>query len=212
MTAALEPSVREDLAAAGALRVHINVDDEAVAEAQLRRANGPSPIRAVVSIWTAGQYRTVTRVLRSLDPGVAGWRVDERLPIRPPVVPDGRRADALANFAFLRRPVQLRHEQWLERWIGSHTSVAIQTQATFGYVQNVVGEPVTDGVREVAGIVEELFPMSAMTDWHAHYGSQGDEDELARRMAAMARSCDRFGASRGIDVVPTSRYVFDLRR
>ncbi len=63
----------------------------------------------------------------------------------------------------------------------------------------------------VDGIVEELFPMTAVSDIHAFYGSAGDQAELDRRMTLMLNSIARFGgADRDLDVVPTSRYDFDL--
>jgi hypothetical protein len=46
---------------------------------------------------------------------------------------------------------------------------------------------------------------------HAFYGSGGDDRELISRMTQMLESVSTFGADRNIDVVPTSRYVFDLR-
>jgi hypothetical protein len=176
---ALLPHFRRRLRSAGAARVQINVDDDDVAQAQLRTVNGSSPIRAVVSVWAAPtDTSAVVGAVRTLDPQAAGWLVEERLPIRPPHVPDGERTPALANVAFLRSPEELDRESWLERWIGQHTSVAIETQGTFGYVQNVVTASVTDAAPPVSGIVEELFPMVAMSDWHAFYGTDGSQEEL----------------------------------
>ncbi len=146
-------------------------------------------------------------VVREVDPTADGWRVDERRPIEPPAVPDGVRADALANIAFLRRPVSMSPADWLDDWLERHTSVAIDTQGTFGYVQNPVIAPVTPEAPEVAGIVEELFSMAAMTDTHAFYGSGGDQAELDRRFSTLMESVARFGADHGLDLVPTSRYV-----
>lgn len=88
--------------------------------------------------------------------------------------------------------------------------MAIDTQGSFGYVQNPILDALTPDAPAVAGIVEELFPMAAMTDHHAFYGSGGDEDEFQRRFAAMMDSVGRFGADQGLDLVPTSRYVFSL--
>jgi hypothetical protein len=56
--------------------------------------------------------------------------------------------------------------------------------------------------------VEELFPMAAMTNLHAFYGSGGDEAELQRRLDRMIQSVTSFGADRNLDSIPTSRYVF----
>lgn len=210
VSAALQPWFRHDLSAIGAHRVQINIDDAAVAQAQLRTVNEPAPIRTVISIWSDPDTEAVTQIVRNLDSSASGWQVEERTPMAPPRTPDGQRADTLANMAFLRKPDELSQEEWLERWIGQHTYLAIEIQATFGYIQNIVEECLTDTTPPVAGIVEELFPMSAMTDWHAFYGSDGSQAKLERRMKLMSQSCDRFGATRGINVVPSSRYVFEL--
>jgi hypothetical protein len=207
------PDLRARLRATGARRLQVNLDDADVADAPLRFGPG-TPITAVVSVWTDGAEEDVVTVVRDVDPTADGWRVDERRPIEPPVVADGVRADALANLAFLRRPAAMSPEDWLEDWLERHTSIAIDTQGTFGYVQNPVAERITgavpDDAAEVAGIVEELFPMAAMTNTHAFYGSGGDDAELDRRFTTLMESVGRFGADHGLDLVPTSRYQWEL--
>jgi len=206
--------LRDRLRTAGAHRLQVNLDDADVAVAPLRFGPG-TPITAVVSLWLAdvvtdGLVADVVTVVRDLDPSADGWRVEERLPIEPPSVPDGVRAEALANLAFLRRPENMAHEAWRSDWLDRHTTVAIETQGTFGYVQNPVVEPITPDAPAVAGIVEELFPMAAMTDDHAFYGSGGDPAELGLRLTRLMDSVTRFGADRGLDLVPTSRYLWRL--
>jgi hypothetical protein len=200
---------RDRLAATGVRRVQVNLDDIDVAAAPLRFGPG-ARITAVVSVWTEGPVAEAADVVRGVDPTADGWEVDERCPLEPPVVPDGVRADALANLAFLRRPRTMSPTDWLEDWLERHTSVAIETQGTFGYVQNPVLGAITTGAPEVAGIVEELFPTAAMTDSHAFYGSRGDDDELQRRFTRLMESVARFGADQGLDLVPTSRYRWSL--
>ena len=143
------------------------------------------------------------------DPMV-GWEVEERKPLPPPPVPDGVRADALANLAFIRKPWEASYDSWVQHWHGPHTQVAMQTQATFGYVQNRVVRPLTPDTPQVDAIVEELFPMAAIADMHAFYGSGGDDDELSRRISTLMESVAVLGADRDIDLVPTSRYVWRL--
>jgi len=203
------PDLRDRLRAIGVRRLQVNLDDADVADAPLRFGPG-TPITAVLSLWTDGAVPDAVAVVRELDPSADGWQVEERLPIEPPRVPDGERADALANLAFLRRPATMSPEEWRSDWLGRHTTVAIETQGTFGYVQNPVVEPVTDDAPEVAGIVEELFPMAGMTDSHAFYGSGRDDEELKRRFTRLMESVSRFGADQGLDLVPTSRYVWTL--
>ena len=131
-------------------------------------ASLPEPVRAVVSVWTDRDPGSVTEVLAALPGGLAGWEVEENEPLPPPHTDDGVRAEALANVALLRVPKGMGREVWLERWQGGHTRVAIETQATFGYVQNLVVGPVTEGQVPVDALVEELFPLAALTDLHAH--------------------------------------------
>ena len=88
--------------------------------------------------------------------------------------------------------------------------VAIETQATFGYVQNRVIRALTDGPPPIDAIVEELFPPEAMHDIHAFYGSDGSQEELDRRITRLMESVATMGADRDLDVVPTSRYTFTL--
>ncbi|MGA8258336.1 MAG: hypothetical protein WB767_17340 [Nocardioides sp.] len=207
----LDDSPRRALAQAGVTRLQVNLDDEPVAQAMRIPASDPA-ISAIVSVWTDSgpdELDGVLLVLDELSDRVAGWQVDERRPIDHPEVGDGTRADALANTALLRRPDELTQEEWLHRWLVDHTPVAMATQATFGYLQNVVVASVTPDAPPVAALVEELFPTAGITDIHAFYGSGGDDGELNDRITRLMTSVGRFGADRGLDLVPSGRYLFD---
>jgi hypothetical protein len=203
-------ALREALAGAGVRRLQLNLDDADVAPA-LRLTTG-EPVSAIVSVWAAGAGAAgaVTDLLGGAGGRVAGWQVDERRRLDPPEVPDGERADALANVALIRRPAELPEAEWLRRWMVEHTPVAIRTQATFGYLQNVVTAQVTPGAPAVDGLVEELFPSAGLTDPHAFYGSGGDRAELDRRLTTLLASVARIGAERDLDLVPSSRYTYRL--
>ncbi|WP_227984054.1 hypothetical protein [Nocardia spumae] len=203
------PAFHERLAAAGATALQVNVCDAEVAAAQLRISTYDEPVAAVVGVWSDADNGPITDVLGTVAERVNGWIVDEREPLATPRPPDGTRYDALANIALLRIPAELSRAQWLHNWQDLHTTVAIETQATFGYVQNTVVAAVTPGPR-VDGLVEELFPMDAMTDQHSFWGSGGDDAELQRRAGRMMTSVATFGADRDLDVIPTSRYRYDL--
>jgi hypothetical protein len=113
----------------------------------------------------------------------------------------------LANIAFLRLPPDLDAATWLRRWHLDHTSVALETQSTFGYIQNAVVRPLTAESPPIAAIVEELFPIEAVGDVHAFFGATDDND-LSTRMDRMLASTAAFGADHNVDTVPTSRYVY----
>ncbi len=203
------PGTHARLARAGASELQVNVVDDDVAAATLRLSTYDEPVTAVLSVWTETGHEPITRELTSLAGHVEGWIVEERVPMAPPATPDGVRFDALSNIAFLRIPPEMAREAWRKYWHEVHTTIAMETQATFGYLQNTVVSAVTPG-RRVDGLVEELFPMAAMTDPHAFWGSGGDDAELQRRVARMMASIDAFGANRDIDVVPSSRYHYTL--
>lgn len=208
----LDPALRERLATVGVTRLQVNVDDEAVAPA-MRIPTSDSPIGAIVSVWTERDGEPdgpVTDVLAPLADRLAGYEIYERQPIPPPAIGDGERMDTLANIAVLRRPEELSREQWIHHWLVDHTPVAKVTQATFGYVQNVVVRPVTADAPQIDAMVEELFPSAGMTDMHAFYGSGGDDAELNDRFTRLMTSVARFGADRDLDLVPSSRYVFAI--
>jgi hypothetical protein len=202
--------LHERLAAVGVRRLQLNLDDADVAPA-MRIATGADEITAIISAW-ADADAEVTAALAEATDRLAGWEVEERLPIPPPETPHGVRLDGLANVAVLQRPDDLDRDEWLHRWLVDHTPIAIATQATFGYVQNVVTRQVTaDAPRRVDALVEELFPSAGMSDMHAFYGSGGDDAELRDRLDRLMTSVARIGFDHDLDLVPGSRYVYDLQ-
>ena len=205
-----ERALRSALADAGVRRLQLNVDDDHVAEA-LRIPELDPPVRAIVSTWGADPAE-VSTTLGEVATTVHGYAVDERRRLDPPESWDGTRADALANVAILRRPHHIAREEWIRRWMVEHTPIAIRTQATFGYVQNIVTGPVTPDAPPVDALVEELFPSAGIDDMHAFYGSGGDDEELKSRLDRLMASVARIGADRDLDLVPTSRYLYDIRR
>lgn len=205
----LGPDLRQALAEVGATALQVNVDDENVAPAM--RLHAAQPLSAVLSVWTDGPSTPIVdAVAEAVGSQPYAYRVTEVVRLDPRPVPDGERAEVLANIALLRRPSDMSREDYLDYWMLHHTAVAIRTQNTEAYVQNIVEEVLTDSSPEVAGIVEEHFPMVAMTDPHAFYGSGGDDAELTRRITELMASVARFGAADGLDLMPSSRYFWAL--
>lgn len=202
-----DPALHARLAEAGTTAIQVNVDDADVAPAM--RFGPGVPITGFLSVRTDDVPATLA-VITEVAAGAHVWRVNERQPLVPPVVAAGVRADSLANIAVLRRPASMSREEYLDDWLGRHTPIAIATQDTHGYIQNIVEEALTPGAPEISAIVEELFRMEGMTDVHAFYGSGGDDAELTRRITELMDSVARFGAGDGLDLVPTSRYLYDV--
>ncbi|PQE02818.1 hypothetical protein CYL16_02600 [Mycobacterium sp. EPG1] len=206
----LRTDVARQLLATGAPGLTVNVRDAAVTDSLMTLTTLEPPVIALVSMWTPQYYgeqiRTATTVLAELCDQAAAYLVTESVPLPGPRTDPGVRTPGLANVALLRRPGGLDERTWLHRWHHDHTQVGIDTQATFGYVQNTVVRALTDDAAPVDAIVEELFPIEATADLHAFFGAADDAD-LSDRMSRMVASTTAFGANENVDTVPTSRYV-----
>jgi hypothetical protein len=189
----------------------INVRDAEVRDSLMTLTTMDPPVAALVSVWTQQSYgeqvRAATSLLEKECDEVAAYLVTESVPMPPPQTVPGQRSAGLANVALLRRPADLDEATWLDRWHLDHTQVAIETQSTFGYIQNAVVRALTPGAPAISAIVEELFPAEAISDLHAFFGA-ADDNDLRSRMERMVASTAAFGANENVDTVPTSRYVY----
>ncbi|MGN6338933.1 EthD domain-containing protein [Mycobacterium sp.] len=204
--------VADALLQLGVAGLQMNVRDSTVRHSLMTLTTMDPPVAAVVSMWTQQCYGDQTtaalKFLAQECEQLAAYLVTESVPLTPPAVEPGCRTPGLANIALLRRPADMDQATWLNRWQRDHTSVAIDTQSTFGYTQNWVVRSLTEAAPGIAGIVEELFPIEATTDLHAFFGAADDKD-LQDRLGRMVASTTAFGANENIDTVPTSRYVFE---
>ncbi|ORA07683.1 EthD domain-containing protein [Mycobacterium arosiense] len=203
--------VADALLQLGLAGLQMNVRDCTVRHSLMTLTTLDPPVAAVVSMWTQqcyGEQMTAAfKFLAQECEQLAAYLVTESVPLAAPTVEYGARTPGLANIALLRRPADMDQATWLTRWQGNHTPVAIETQSTFGYTQNWVVRALTQDAPGIAGIVEELFPIEAITDLHAFFGA-ADDDDLQDRLGRMVASTSAFGANENIDTVPTSRFVF----
>ncbi|BBZ52495.1 hypothetical protein H7H82_21775 [Mycobacterium heidelbergense] len=203
--------VADALLELGVAGLSVNVRDDAVRHSLMTLTTLDPPVAAVISLWTQQCYGDQTasalKLLAAECEQLAAYLVTESVPLSAPAVESGARTPGLANVALLRRPAGLDQPTWLNRWQRDHTSVAIETQSTFGYTQNWVVRTLTPDAPGIAGIVEELFPTEAITDLKAFFGA-ADDNDLQSRISQMVASTTAFGANENIDTVPTSRYVF----
>jgi hypothetical protein len=188
------------------LRISV-VDSDVEAAAGLRQENSRPVMDAMISVWLdSSVYRQpVEAAIAAQVSRMAGYLVTESAPLVTDTA-QGQRTPGMAQVVFLQRPRRLSEQQWLEIWHGSHTQVAIDTQSTFGYRQNVVVRPMTYAAPPFDAIIEENFPAEAMSSQHAFYGVETDA-ELQTNLQAMIDSVVRFIDFDKIDVVPTSEYV-----
>lgn len=199
--------------AAGAILAHgarglaMNLaDDRAVAGLRIGQRNPTG----TVSVWldSAGARGPVERALAAVAPQIAGYAALESVPLvntRHPTRP-GERLPGLYTVAFLERPDTLGYDEWLARWQGDHTQVAIETQSTFLYIQNVLVRTLTPDAPPWAAIVEEAFPAEAATDPMVFYAADSPAT-LAVHQQRMMESCRRFLDFSRLETYPMSSYV-----
>lgn len=181
----------------GARKLAISVADEHVAYAQGSViTHMDAPISATISFWleTHLNRAPVEEAIAAATARHAGYLVLESVPIvnTSHTAPRGERTPGINTIGFLEKPERLSHEEWLELWQGQHTRVAIETQSTFLYIQNVVVRAVTEGAPPWVAIVEEGFPEQALRDQKVFYDAGDSEEKLVENRGRMIESCRRF--------------------
>jgi hypothetical protein len=189
------------------------VADSAVEAAAGRRMEGCAPVPdAMLSLWVddAGAAARWEPLIDAHVSRRTAYLVVEAEPlVNQSVHPSkpGERVYGMCHVVFLSTPEGMSQEDFLATWKDSHTRIAIDTQSTFGYRQNLVVRRLGDDARPCHAVVEENFPPEAMTDDHAFYATGGDDAVLQKHMSDMMASCARFIDFETIDVIPMSEYL-----
>jgi len=195
------------LRAAGATQIAVNVEDEHVAQGGAVKIVRTDPcLRAMVGFWldSADDRAPCEAALAAWGSGLAGYLVVESRPLvhHPPV---GERAAGANLVTLINRLPGLGDDEFFEHWNNEHRKVALETQSTTAYVRNAVVRPLTPGAPQRDGIVEETFPMEALTDPHAWYDC-ASEEEYQRRLERMMASVNGFLDLEPLVSVPMSEY------
>lgn len=203
------------LKAGGARQLRLNIEDEiSVRGEALRQSRGERQHDAMAQFWLPSAntlFRTgVDAVLSEHSDRWAGWVVAESTIIANTVHPpaSAARTAGWSQTAFLSVPDRLSHAEWRSLWQDQHTRVAIETQANFEYVQNLIVHQITPDAPPYAAIVEECFPEAALADPFAFFDAVGDPGKFKVHLDRMMESCDRFIDRGTIDVIPTGQYTF----
>lgn len=130
----------------------------------------------------------------------------DRLPVDYSALQRGDKSDGMNEIVALQKPDWLAREEWIRIWHESHTQIAIDTQSTYGYRQNIVSRALTPDAPGVDAFIEENFPEKAI---HSRLGfyDVDTEEEKQQREQAMIESCARFIDFEKIDCTPTSEYI-----
>ena len=167
---------------------------------------------AVISFWLnhPSEHSSIESILKQYCNILSGYQVSESEPLINTMHPtlSGQRTVGMNQVVFLRKPERLTREQWLELWLKQHTPIAIATQSTFGYRQNIVTQALTDNALPIDAIVEENFPPEAMTSAHAFYNAVGNDALMRKNQTEMFASVQRFIDLDKLDCLPMSEYNF----
>lgn len=200
------PALRE----AGATQISVNVNDEHVAVGSaVTISRSDPPIRAMVSFWLQNHddRGPCEAALAGQAEVLHGYLTVESRPVvhSPPLSPSGERAPGANLVTVLNKKADISYEKFFDHWYDEHKTVACEIQSTFGYVRNVVARPLTAGAPPRDGIVEESFPIEALSNPHVWYDCD-NEDEYKRRLTRMMDSVNAFLDLSVLESVPMSEY------
>ena len=203
-----------ELAKAGAGRLRINVVDDDVAPGEKSRYGKMDPPKdAVVFYWLDdGDLRgPVEERLRSSSSRVETFLVVESVPIpnTEHMAALGERTPGFNEVTCIEPKEGLAYDEFIRFWHNEHKHCATETQSTFTYVRNEIVRAYSPDAPPWAAIVEEGFPLAALTDQREWYDWQGDEERFKKNLQWMIESCSQFLAMDKVESHPMSEYVFE---
>ena len=213
--ARLLTTLPEALKKTGATRIRLNIRDEAVAPAAHLTQQWQAPQQdAVVQLWlpsSNAMFRGETdAAIAAHCRHFAAWLVAESTIIpnvaHPPIA--SQRTWGWSQASFISFLPDMAWEDAIAHWHRHHARVAIDTQANFEYLQNLIVKQLTENAPGYGAFVEECFPPAAMTDPYVFFDAVGDEARFQANTKDMADSCAAFIDFTRIDIIPTSQYDF----
>jgi hypothetical protein len=203
-----------DLAKRGALRLRVNVVDSQVAAGTGVRVGRMDPPKAAcVLYWLddADLRGPIEEVLSERSARVESFLVveSEPLPNTTQVAPLGERTPGFNYVTCIEPKRGLSYADFISHWHDEHRRVAIEVQPTFAYVRNEIVRGFSADPPSWAAIVEEGFPIEALSDPHVWYRAEGSDAVLAANRKRMIESCLAFLALDRVEAHPMSEYVFE---
>ncbi|MCH2172523.1 EthD domain-containing protein [Myxococcota bacterium] len=206
----IAPRLRE----LGALKLKICAEDNAVAEGQSLRMTpvGP-PKSAFVSYWIelAQDRGPIEAVLSEASASLTSFLVVESSPIvnTKHVAAPGERTPGFSQVTCVTAKQDIPYEEFIRIWQEEQRPCAIETQSTFQYVRNEIVRVLTGTPPDWSAIVEEGFPIGALSDPHVFYDAVGDQKKFDANLKRMMDTVERFLQMDATDVTAMSEYVFE---
>ena len=198
----------------GARRLRIDVVDSHVAAgAKVRVGRMDPPKAAMIGYWLdeADARGEIEARLARRAAKLQSFLVVESEPIpnTKHVAARGERTPGFNLVTCIEPKQGLAYDEFIERWHKEHRAVALETQSTFGYVRNEIVRALTPGAPTWAAIVEEHFPIEALTDPLVWYAADGSKERYRKHLERMIQSCAAFLAMDRVEAHPMSEYVFE---
>jgi hypothetical protein len=210
-----------ELARLGAMNVRVNAVDEHVAAGTAVRVGKMEPKSGFVTFWLheaddlpkASEDHRAGSLLAALSAHasrVAAYLVVESTPLRntTQLAKPGERTPGFNAVTAIAPKDGLSYDEFIHRWHTEHRVVALETQSTFAYVRNEIVRALTSDAPHWAALVEESFPIEALTDQAVWYAAVGSPERLERNRRRMIESCLAFLALDRVESHPMSDYVF----
>jgi hypothetical protein len=174
-------SLPDGLMGKGASQVKISVTDDAVEAGEALHLGKLAP-SAMVSFWIecAHDRAPCEAILDRASQRSAGYLVVESHPLRTET-PDGGVGKRMPGFSLvgcIEPATGVSQADFIDRWESVHRDVAIETQSTFSYIRNEVVRALTPDAPPWKGIVEEGFPIEALTDPRVFYDAIDSEQRF----------------------------------
>ena len=190
--------------------LQINIADSDVIPANnLAQSNYPPAPNAVIFIKVKSYFLadTLESHLEKITNKIHGFVVSESIILdNTEKSPLGLRSEGFSQVVFLEKPKTMSTFDCFDHWTKFHTEIAIQTQSNFIYVQNTVVRSLQKESPSFIAIIEECFPLEAMTDPEVFYNAKNNPEQFAKHAQIMMDSCEKFIDFKKIEVIPTSRY------
>lgn len=153
----------------------------------------------------------LTRLLKPLEAllpaGGALYLCRFSAPLHTPLEPAQRIAGTLQLCSFNAKQ-GLSELEFDRRWLGQHTAVAIETQATTHYRQHRVMQTIKGEALDA--IVEEQFPAAAANSLEVFFDAVGNSEKLQQHISRMQQSCARFIDMQTINVIHLSDWPLHI--
>ena len=128
----------------------------------------------------------------------------------PPPATPGDRSPGASQITCIAAHTDLSHAEFVERWQGEFCVAAIECQDTTAYVRNEVVRRLTEGAPDWWAIVEETFPLPALTNPEVFYDAVGDPERLAANQARLFEAVGELIDLSRVDARFYSEYRFDI--